>query len=176
MEEIKRLDEKTRSFTANGRRYVVHENLTVEGFQRLEELRVEMEAGNSAGDLLKLLQKAYGLLNAQKYADACVTLYNAINIGERINAQKYPAWIMALTLFVRPEGADLSVWDEQEAEGWVKDWNEQGYAATDLFGLAFASRIKFDSGFLSNSQDTSDVPRESENPENESEREAKANR
>lgn len=176
MEEIKRLDDKTRAFMANGRRYVVHENLTVEGFQRLEELRVEMEAGNSAGDLLKLLQKAYGLLNAQKYADACVTLYNAINIGERVNAGKYPAWIMALTLFVRPEGADLSVWDEQEAERWVADWNAEGYAATDLFGLAFASRIKFDSGFLSNSPDTSDVPRESESPENENEREAKANR
>lgn len=176
MEEIRRLDEHTRAFDANGRRFIVHDLLTVDGFQRLEELRVEMEAGNTAGDLLKLLQKAYKLLNEQKYADACVVMYNAINIGERINTGKPPAWMMALTLFVRPEGADLSKWDEQEAEQWVSDWNEEGYAAPDLFSLAFASRVRFDSAFQYSSPDTSVGPNESGSAENGNEEGAKANR
>ena len=161
MEQIKRLDENTRAFEANGRRYIVHESLTVEGFQRLEELRVEMETGNTAGDLLKSLQKAYAMLNAQKFADASVTIYNAINIGERIQSGKPPAWLLALTLFVRPEGSDLATWDEQEAESWANDWNAEGYAVADLFTLAFASRLRLDSDFLRNSPVTSDEPNES---------------
>lgn len=178
MQEIKRLEENTRAFEANGRKYLVHESLTVDGFQRLEELRVEMETGNTAGDLLKALQKAYNLLNTQKFADAAVTIYNAINIGERINSQKPAAWMLALTLFVRPEGSDAGKWDEQEAENWIKDWNAEGYAVTDLFTLAFASRMRLDSDFSRNSQGILNDPTESETAQSESAEPgtAKANR
>lgn len=178
METLKRLDENTRAFEANGHRYIVHESLNVDGFQRLEELRIEMETGNTAGDLLKALQKAYSLLNAQKFADASVTIYNAINIGERIQSGKPPAWLLALTLFVRPEGSDLATWDEQQAESWTADWNAEGYAVTDLFTLAFASRTRLDSGFLRNSPGISEEPTESESEQNENAEPgtAKANR
>lgn len=155
---------------------MVHETLTVDGFQRLEELRVEMEAGNTAGDLLKLLQKAYGMLNTQKFADAAVTIYNAINIGERINNQKPPAWLLALTLFVRPEGSDITQWSEADAEIWISEWNAEGFDVTDLFTLAFASRKRLDSGFLRNSPDISSEHHQS-GAEKESENETtKANR
>lgn len=173
----KRLGDNTRAFEANGRKYIVHETLTVDGFQRLEEIRIEMEVGNTAGDLLRHLQKAYELLNTQKFADASVTIYNAINIGERISAQKPPAWLLALTLFVRPEGSDPSRWDEQEAEKWIEDWNAEGYAIDDLFTLAFASRMRLDSGFLRSSRNTSNEAQAKENPSGEGENEtAKANR
>lgn len=161
MDQIKRLEEGTRAFDAGGRRYIVHEGLTVDGFQMLEELRVEIESGNSAGELLKHCQKTYSLLNAQKFADASVTLYNAINIAERINAGKSPAWLLALTLFIRPEGSDVRAWDEAEAEAWIKDWAEEGFSVADLFTLAIACHSRFDSGFLRSFQDISAEPSES---------------
>jgi hypothetical protein len=167
---LKRLDENTRAFEANGRRYIVHDGLTVDGFQMLEELRIEMEAGNTAGDLLKLCQKTYEALNTQKFADASVTLYNAINVAERISAGKQPAWMLSLTLFIRPEGTDLRRWDEAEAETWIADWNDEGYSIADLFTLALACRGRLDLDFLRSSPDISAEPNESENVQREGEK------
>lgn len=162
VEQVQRLTGDTRRFEAGGRWYQVHDTLTVDGFQHLEELRVEMEAGNTVGDLIKLTKQAYTLLNQGKMADAAVSLYNALNIEERILEGRPQAWLLALTLFVRPEGSDLSKWSESEAEEWIKDWNEEGYSVTDLFNLAFSAREKLDTGFSLNFPDTSVQAGESE--------------
>lgn len=155
VEQIQRLSEGTKAFQANGKEFIVHDTLTVDGYQRLEELRVEMEAGNSVGDLLSLTKKAYDLCNKGKLADAAVALYNAINIEERILDQRPAAWLLALTLFVRPRGADLSKWSEVDATEWIKDWEEEGIGAPDLFKLAFAANKALDIAFTHNSPDIS---------------------
>lgn len=162
VEQIQRLTGETRRFEAGGRWYQVHDTLTVDGFQHLEELRIEMEAGNTVGDLIKLTKQAYTLLNQGKMADAAVSLYNALNIEERVLEGRPQAWLLALTLFVRPEGADLSKWSESEAAEWIKEWNEEGYSVTDLFNLAFSVREKLDTGFSLNFPDTSVEAGESE--------------
>ena len=132
-EKVVVLDENTRAFDANGRKYIVHESLTVNGYQILEELRVELESGTTAGQMVKNCGKAYKFLQQNNPADAAVTLYNAINVGERISAGKPPVWLYQLTLFVRPEGADLAQWDEAAATGWIEDWNAAGIATESLF-------------------------------------------
>ena len=162
VEQLTRLTGDTRRFKAGDRMYQVHESLSVDGFQRLEELRIEMEAGNTIGDLIKLTKQAYELLNKGKMADAAVTLYNAINIEERIIEGRPQAWLLALTLFVRPEGSDLSAWSESEATEWINDWNQEGFAVGDLFTLAFACNNRLDTGFSLNFPDISVNPNESE--------------
>jgi hypothetical protein len=154
-EQIQRLTGETRRFEAGGKTYLVHDTLTVDGFQHLEELRVEMEAGNTVGDLINLTKKAYDACNKNKLADAAVHLYNAMNIEERIIEGRPAAWLLALSLFVRPEGSDLSRWTEQEAAEWINDWNNEGYAVSDLFSLAFACRESLDTGFSFNFPATS---------------------
>ena len=162
MQELQRLDEKTTHFEANGVRYVVHRGLTVEGFQILEVLRIEMECGNSASDLVKLNGKIVEALQKNDVYGASVAAYNATNIAERINDGRQPAWLLALTLFVRPEGDDVRKWDEAQAEQWIQDWNEAGYSVADLFGLAFACRQRLDTDFLRSFPDISEQPSESE--------------
>jgi hypothetical protein len=154
MLEIKRLKEDTRRFEANGKTYVVHESLTMDAFKIYDELRVEMEAGNTVGDMLGLLKTAYELLNKNKLADAAVCIYNAINVSERIESKRPQAWAYALTLFVRPDGHDLTSWNEADALGWIEDWNAEGYAVDDLFILAVACKSKLDTGFLRSFPDT----------------------
>lgn len=161
--EITRLGADTKRFEACGRTYIVHDSLTVDGFQRLEELRVEMEAGNTTGDLLKLLKTAYDAANKNRLADAAVAIYNALNINERIIEGRPQAWLLALTLFVRPEGSDLSTWNEADATEWVNEWNAAGYAIPDLFNLAYANRARLDTDFLASFPDTfTDGKKESE--------------
>lgn len=125
--------------------------LTADGYAKLEELRIEMETGNSAGDLLKLIGKVAGHLRKNNIYDASVVNYNAANIAERINDKRKPAWLLTLTLFVRPEGADLSKWDESEAASWVDDWSAEGYSVSDLFTLANTCQTAFAGDFLRNS-------------------------
>lgn len=155
--EITRLGADTKRFEAGERTYIVHDSLTVDGFQRLEELRVEMEAGNTVGDLLKLIKKAYDAANKGRLADASVAIYDALNINERIIEGRPQAWLLALTLFVRPEGSDLSTWNEAEATEWINEWNAAGYAVPDLFKLAYANRARLDTDFLASSPDISDA-------------------
>ena len=156
--EVRRLNGSEKRFEAAGKNYIVHETLTVDGFQRLEELRVEMEAGNSVSDMLKLLNKAYDLTNKGRLADASVALYNAINVQERIVQGRPAAWLLALSLFVRPEGADLSRWTEQDAAQWIEDWNSEGLAIADLFNLAFTCNRRLGTDFSFNFPGTSDAP------------------
>jgi len=133
IEQIVRLDENTRAFEANGKRFIVHDMVTAEGYQILEELRLEMETGNSAGDLVKLQGKAIGHLQKNNIYDASVCLYNALNISERINTGRPSAWLLQLTLFVRPEGSNIAKWDESEAATWIADWNAAGIGIDSLF-------------------------------------------
>lgn len=161
-EEIKTLEPGARSFMANGRKYIVNEQLTLDGFQKLEELRIEVEAGNSAKDMLSLNQKAYAALNAGKNADAAVHLYNSINITERIIEGRSPAWLLSLALFARPEGADLTAWSEAEAETWIQDWKEEGYSARDLFFCLVKLRTEYDNSYSLATPDISSEPNESE--------------
>jgi len=51
--EIKTIPENAREFMANGRRFIVHDKLTVDGYQRMEEFRLEIETGTSAGSAVK---------------------------------------------------------------------------------------------------------------------------
>lgn len=150
-QEIKRLPENTKSFEAGGRKFIVHDSLTVDGYQMLEELRIRAEIGDTSAGLLKQMQSAYKLLNDGKFADSAVKLYNAIATGERMTEKQYTAWLLILTLFIRPEGSDLAKWDENEASEWLDAWANEKYDSADLFRLAAACQMRYTSGFLSNS-------------------------
>ena len=153
--EIKRLPDGVKDFTANGRRYIVHEKLTFDAFQQLEDLRFELQAGTSVGDILKGQAKAIGALNKADFYTAAVILYNCQSAAERI-AEKIPhPLLLILTLFVRPEGSDLSRWEQAEALTWINDFNEEGIATDDLFRLAGYCIISSDSDLALNSQSIS---------------------
>lgn len=132
-QQVRTLDPTCRSFDANGRKYIVHDMLTVDGYRRMEELRLEMETGNSAGDLTKMLAKTAGFLQKGNTYDASITVYNALNVAERMKDNRPPAWLLTLTLFVRPEGSDLSAWDESVAESSIQDWEKEGFGIDTLF-------------------------------------------
>ena len=82
--EIKDLPHDVKEFTANGRRYIVHETLTADGFQMMEELRLEIETGTTAAELVKTIGKATVALSKNNVYDASVHLYNATSSAERI--------------------------------------------------------------------------------------------
>jgi hypothetical protein len=94
--------------------------------------------------------------------DASVHLYNATSSAERIQ-QKIPhPLLLTLTLFVRPEGSDLSTWNPAEAATWLQDFSEEGYNINSLFIKADACRGGFASNFTRSSPDIFQTEEESE--------------
>ena len=152
-EQIKNIEPGARELYANGRRFVIHETLTVDGFQKMEELRLEIETGTTAADAVKTIGKAVDALKSNNVFTASVHCYNATASLERIAAKVPHPLLLMLTLFVRPEGSDLSNWNEADAILWLEDLNKEGYNINDLFTLADACRQAFALNFLRNSPD-----------------------
>ncbi len=146
--ELKKLPEGVTSFEANGKRFLVHTSLTLDGYIILEDLSLSMAAGTTPRDLLKGLRKAYAAQNAGTLADASRLMYDAIGLGARLQSGEPPVWLEALTLFVRPEGADLTTWDRTEALLWIEDWTAEGIATDSLFTLASGCSEAFAAAFL----------------------------
>ncbi len=143
MQELARLTETQRTFEANGKRYVIHESTTVEGFQVLEELRIRSATGDTAAGLLAQLQEAYKRQNEGKFADASVLLYNAIDAAEKHAERRRHSLLLQLTIFARPEGVDVREWSEETADAWIEDWQTEGIDVADLFRAAGDSLTRF---------------------------------
>ncbi len=146
--EIKTLPADCKAFEANGKRYIVHTDLTLDGYIVLEDIRLTMEIGSTPMDMLAAMRKAYNSQNAGKFADAARLMYDAINLGERLETGTPPAWLEALTLFVRPEGADVAAWNRTDALLWIEDWEREGISVTSLFTIANACSTVFATNFL----------------------------
>lgn len=143
VEKINEIPEGATSFEASGVKFLIHNDLTADGYEMLEKLRAEAETGAEVGQLLKQWVKTYELLNQGKFADASVSAYNSISGMERIKEGRPAPWLLILSLFVRPEGSDLSKWKEEQAAEWVKKWNEGGFGVNQLFKLASAVNERF---------------------------------
>ena len=155
MQEVQeKFDVNTKTLIgASGKKYIVRHTVNADEFKILEELRIEIDCGNSAADLVKLQAKAVGYLQKNDVYNASIALYNATNISERIMEGREAAWLLALTLFAKPEGF-TGKWNEAEANEWIADWST--YTAHDLFTLAVTCKTEFDLGFLRSSLDILD--------------------
>jgi hypothetical protein len=143
MDELTRLPENAKSFMANGKRYIIHESTTVDGFQALEELRIRAATGETAAGLLAQLQEAYNKLNEGKFADASVLLYNTIDAAEKQMEKRRHSLLLQLTIFARPEGHDIREWSEEVADTWLNDFQEEGLDVADLFRSAGDYLMRF---------------------------------
>ena len=127
------LPEKCTSFLGkSGRRYIVRSMVNTDAYAILQQLELEIQSGHSVGDIIKLQGKAIkALQNNGDVYNASVHLYNATNAAERIRERMPTAWLLELTLFARPEGSDVTEWDEAQAREWISDWGN--YSLTSLF-------------------------------------------
>jgi len=162
MEQLQRLSENARSFEANGKTYIIHESTTADGYQELEELKLRAATGDTAAALLAHMQKVYDLMNKGRLADAAVTMYNAIDSGEKIAEKRRHSLLLQLTIFARPLGHDVREWSEELANTWIDDWQKEGIDVADLFSKAGDCLMRFQLASLPSSPSISDLGNESE--------------
>lgn len=154
--EIKKLDENAKSIEANGKKYIVHESLVESAYEIMDNLMIEMATGGSAGQLVTALGKIITAMDSSKFYTASTVAYNALSTAERINQGIPHPMLRIFTLFVRPQGSDIRVWNEAEAIEWLSDFNEEGYGVDSLFNAAALYSKVFIQGSLPNSPNTSE--------------------
>lgn len=136
---IKRLALHTNlnSFMANGIKYLVYPDLSVERFEQYEILQCQVSWGVGFQELYDSIVQAFNLLDKGRPASAGVVLNNVLTgVGRGLEKRTSPALLLA-TLFVVREGENLATWDETLAIEKINDWKAEGYAAADFFSFAF---------------------------------------
>lgn len=132
----KRISESDNSFEAGGKVWVIHSNLTIELYQRMEELLVTARYGKSYAELMAAFAKWVDLKNAQKPFDADVHLRNIFEGVARGANKQHDPLLLICTLFCWPDGEERKGWTEAEANERLKVWSDEGYPVEDFFDLA----------------------------------------
>lgn len=125
------------SFNANGRRYIVRTSLTVERFEKFEELQAEVGFGVDFANLFGQMRKAYDYLNEGQQADASVVLYNAMHGIKNFLDKRINEVLHLCALYICREGEDVTAYDEALILDKVNDWKKEGIEMENFFGLAF---------------------------------------
>jgi hypothetical protein len=133
--ELKRLDFNTGEFTANGTIYRIEGALTIERYAELQILEKEMGYATSFKGIYEKMQKAYDLLNKQKFADAAVCI-NDIMRGVAKAHEREPTILKICTLFINTENEDRTKLDKDVNEKKITDWKREGIDMRDFFLVA----------------------------------------
>jgi len=135
MSEQKKIELK--EFTANGVNYKVIDKLSIERWKAYQKMAPRLAYGLSFEELYENLNRLYGHLNKQKFADAAVVCHNMMNGIHGIEDEKRiePALLICALMIVR-ENEDLSKWDIDLARQKIDDWTKEGLAVDDFFMVA----------------------------------------
>lgn len=137
--QLKQIPPGANSFEANGKKYLIHNSLSVARFRKLHELQVIAGFGADYQTLYQTLKDVYNLLEEPKLASASVKINGVLEgIARELNKQYHPL-LLICTLFMCPEGSDITRWNEAEAGECIEDWNTEGYDIQGFFteGLRF---------------------------------------
>lgn len=154
---VKHIQPTDNSFMANGRKYLIHNSLTVERFERFEDLQIQVSLGVDFRTLHGNIKEAYDVLNSRegRLADASVILNDVLQGVSRIRNNRPVPTLMLCTLFICREGEDRAKFDEAEAIEKINDWRAEGYSVADFFSLAFNLVSGFEEALNANSRLTS---------------------
>jgi len=128
---------QVKSFIANGKKFKVHESLTLGRFEEFERLQIYVAYGMTYQNLFGNLNDAWNALNETKPADAAAILYNIMNGTKNQIEKRENEILMICTLFICYEGEDLTTYDEVLALDKIDDWKKEGIDYTSFFDLAF---------------------------------------
>lgn len=140
--EIKSIPTGATEFTANGRKYIVRNKISVSRFKEYEKLVPQLTMGIGFDEMFSSLKKAYGFLNSPqpKPLDAGIVIHNLMSGIAGINENKriHPALKMA-ALVIDREDENPAKYDEQLMMDKISDWQAEGLDMLSFFELSLNS-------------------------------------
>jgi hypothetical protein len=134
--ELKKLPFDKGEFTANGKRYIVKNTLTIARHAEFEKLQSHYGFGLTFDGIVERINQALDLANKFKSIEAWSVIINMKEgIAYNLQSRAHPALLLC-SLFIVTEDEDLTEWNEKEQRLKVEDWNKEGYDVNDFFVLA----------------------------------------
>lgn len=130
---VQKLELGTKSFIANGKKYVVSETISIARFKQYEKLVPRLTFGLDFNQIFANLKLAYEALNKQQFANSSVILHNLMNGISKVEEDNRvnPALLMA-SLMINRENEDVTIYDEKIALDKINDWQVEGL---DMMGF-----------------------------------------
>lgn len=146
--ELKTLDLSTKQFTANGKKYIISDKISIRRYAEYQKLLPKLTYGLGFDEIFKALKNAYAHLNKQNFADSAIIIHNLMNGVSNVeeSSRIHPALKMA-ALFINVEGEDIKDFDENLINEKIEDWTKEGYNISDFFTLALSSIKGFREAF-----------------------------
>jgi len=137
---LKELDFKSKEFTANGRKYIISDKISIERYMEYQKLVPLLTFGTNFEEMFQQLKKAYAHLNKQNFADSAVIIHNILSSVGNVEqtSRVHPALKMA-ALFINREDEDCAIYNEEITKDKIEDWTKEGFNISDFFTLALSS-------------------------------------
>lgn len=134
--ELKEIDPKTTSFTANGKEYIVESKLSIERFIAFQKLEVEFAYNTGFGGVMRSLNKGIDLLNKQQWVEAAVELSNTRDIMKKSTESKRQPAIDLCSLFINTKDEDRRFITDQMLSDKQNDFELEGIPMDFFLHLA----------------------------------------
>lgn len=133
-----------REFTANGKKFIVrspNEGVGIYRFSRMELMGGVLGLDASLKSLLASTKKYQDI--AFEDAPAAIKVKKMVMHSEAVlegirsaGKNRYAKAFFMCTLFIVRPNEDMTVWNEDEAQAKIDDWNAEGYNEHDFLELA----------------------------------------
>lgn len=140
--ELKRIDFSQNWFMANGKKYVIETEFSIERWVMKEEIEMEVQYGVSVREMFVAWEEVYGLANQQRFADIVIHAYNKIKGLEKFT-EREPSMLKFCALFCNVDGEDRKVITSDMITQKINDWKSEGLAISDFFTLAANTSLGF---------------------------------
>lgn len=138
MSKLKTIDPAETSFIANGQKYFIESELSIQRAVYAEAVKMELETGLQLGKQLDEWIKLYDLANQQKFADIVVMAYNNRR-GFRDFFKSHMPVLKLCACFMNTEDEDRRQITDDMVNKKVADWQEEGISINSFFRHALTS-------------------------------------
>lgn len=135
MEKLKNVTLEDVNFIANGNKYFIEPQISIERFKQMQKLEIEFSFGSSYKELMSGIKECYASINKGQFGDSAVILHNLMNSISNLESREHPI-LEYCALFINREGEDRRAYDEKINAEKIIDWKEEGIAMHDFFKLA----------------------------------------
>lgn len=140
--QAKDIDISVKEFIANGKRYFIEDNISLDRLIKMELIEVELGYGRSLSEIMATQVAAMNDINKQQQGEAYIKLYNNVRSMEQMQ-QRMPYVLRFCALIINEENEDRKVITEEMINNKISDWRKEGLKPEPFFTITAKSSPGF---------------------------------
>lgn len=126
----------TGSFEANGHKYTIASELSIDRWIYQHKLELELGFGVQYDEVQREFKNILDLANKSKFADIVILAHNMVNGISKITHQGLPTILKFCALYMNRENEDVGTITEDMIAEKITDWKTEGYGIDGFFGFS----------------------------------------